>query len=165
MAVALDEYVEPLKRKVNPPGVTLISSTDADWIGRLADAFWSARAQGFFVGYRVDPDLDQILPVSGDTDLPEEQRYLIVLFAGVAAVEMKLLSLPTRTKSAAPGPVETETERSATVLTAVLANLRGELLAVRENFIGGVNATGVYVIDSVLARTEALACGTGYWAR
>jgi hypothetical protein len=165
MAVELIELVPYLKASVNPPGQEFLVASDNEWRTAAANAFWWARLRGFFPEYRVDVDGEVITNTEDPTvDMPREQQQIIVLAAALNAIEAQLLAMPTSTRAKA-GPVESETGRSAQVLTALLRNKRDELAAIKDELVGTSGATAVGVIDAVLAREGAFCSGEAVFVR
>lgn len=130
MAVDLDTLVDPLKRAVNPPGANLYpTATTLEWVGRLADAFWDARLKGFFVGYHLNEDMDQVLADTAADEIPRDLQQVIVIYAAYRVTRQRLIEFTsTRYKA---GPVEAEVTRSANVLVQLLKDLAAELEVLR----------------------------------
>ncbi len=157
MAIELFELVEPLKRAVSPPGVVVFpDATDTMFAGYLSDAFWEIRMLGMFTNY-TEADLE-VSPITGIEDLPREQQSLIILFAAITIVTNELKNLETVFRVKA-GPAEFETQKSATLLRDVLAELQRRRTIVEENLLSLGEVTDAY-IDSVWERD--LHYGT-YW--
>lgn len=155
--IELATLVPTLQRSLNPPGVDLFpTTTQEEWVGRLADAFWRARLAGFFPDHRV---------VDGDItpDLSREEQEVIVAYARVNALQARLVNLPTGSRNKA-GPVETETQRSAQVLVAMLKAAQAELAEVAANV--PQTPTQVAFLDGVAVRTQSILSGSGSgWVR
>lgn len=150
MAVDLSEFVEVLKREIQPPGTNLFSTvTNTQWVGYLSDAFWEARLDGFMLGYETNED-GEIVPVTdGDPDLGRQWMALIVLYAGVKILRNKILNLNTQFRAKA-GPVEFEQQNSANMLVEMLKQLKATKDRVLEELQGG--QTGVLVLDAYSTR-------------
>ena len=165
MAVELVDLVPFIKASVNPPGQEFIVATDAEWLTAAANAFWWARLRGFFPEYRIDIDGELIINTDDDTvDMPREIQQIIVLTAGLNAIEAKLFSMPTGNRAKA-GPVESEVTRSASVLVELLRGKRKELADIKTQIIDTANATSVGVIDAVLSREGAFCSGYAVFVR
>lgn len=162
MPIDLGDLVEPLQREVNPPGTPTISATDEQWIGYLADAFWTARLRGAFAGYEEDEGL--IVPTSGTTDLSREMQQLIVLFAGYRILLRAIQNAQTVFRAQA-GPVEFETQQSAQVLRGVLAAIEAEMKEILNLVTGGSWATTVAYFDAVISRTTSIGDGESWFVR
>lgn len=162
MAVDLGDLIEPLQREVNPPGVTAITAGDDEWLGYLADAFWTARLRGAFVGYEEDEGT--IVPISGTADLPREMQQLIVLFAGYRILVRAIQQTNTVFRAQA-GPVEFETQQSAQVLAGVLKAIEAEMKEVLIQVTGGGWATTVAYFDNVIAQTSSMYEGDVWFVR
>lgn len=129
-----------------------VDETDP-WLEALAGAFWQARARGFYTNYGVDGDTFEIYNSVDDTiDMPPEDQQIIVIFTAIAVTRSLMLSLPTTTRAKA-GPVETELQRSSTLLGKLLADLRAELEDIKATLVGSGRTTQARVIDSVLTRS------------
>lgn len=162
MSVDLGDLVEFVKVEVNPPGTELFAdATDAEWITRLQNAFWNARLDGMLAGY-VEAD-GEITPETGSTDMPRELQQVIVFMAGYAALMQRLSSIRTGLRAKA-GPVEFETQNSATVLHDQALALKDRLDRILY-LLSEIGFVPSYVIDSVRARAESLAFGTQSWVR
>jgi hypothetical protein len=134
MAVDLSEFVPSLEREVNPPGDPRFTGvSEDDWLGWLTDAFWEARLDGFLADYECDEDglvVSLIDPDDPSKDMPRYLVGLIVLYAGIRVLRNSILNTSTAFRAKA-GPVEFETQNSATVLAEMLKLLserRRELL-------------------------------------
>jgi hypothetical protein len=164
MAVDLGDLIEPLKREVNPPGQTILTAGDDEWLGRLLDAFWDGRLDGLFAGYTADSDAGTVLPI--DPSGPEMLRELqqaIVFLAAYNALFLAIMNTKTQFKAEAPGPVSYETQQSAQVLKELAQSLkeRRDILLYRLSDIGLVPT---YVIDAVVERQDSLMMGTQFWS-
>ena len=160
MAVDLADLVPALKLEVNPPGADLFpDATDAEWEGRLANAFWNARLDGMLVGYIESDGL--VSPTSGTTDMPRELQQLVVFLAAYDAIMLALRNLRTSFRAQA-GPVEYEVQQSAQVLREIATDLRER----RNALLGRLVSLGLatdYVIDAVAARQDAMLAGVTHW--
>lgn len=158
--IELVELVPVLQRALNPPGVDLFpSATEAEWVGRLSDAFWRARLAGFFPGHREADG--EVSPVGSGSDLSRTEQQIIVAYARVAALQNRILNLTTMSRSKA-GPVETETQRSAQMLVEMLRQAAAELTEVAATVAR--TATQARFLDGVAVRTAGVLAGTG-WVR
>lgn len=164
MAVDLSEYVSSLRREVTPLGSDPFSTvTDTQWTDYLADSFWEARLDGFLQGWTADED-GVVSPVPPNTlELPREQIAAIIIYAGVRVLRNKILNTNTTFRAKA-GPVEYETQNSATMLAEMLKQLK----AVKDRLLDGLtesDATSVAYIDAYSARLgiaqPTLALGSG----
>lgn len=156
MAVDLGDLIIPLKMELSPPGSDLFSAaTDSEWVDRLVSGFWNARMDGFFPGY-VEAD-GQVTPTSGDTDMPRELQQVIVFMAAYSALMSRLGSLNTAFRAKA-GAVEYETKQAASLMTDLLKALR-ERYATLLGRLGDLGYVPAYVIDSVIARNDAMTYG------
>ncbi len=150
MSVDLDDYVDVLKREVNPPGQSVFAAaTDDDWIGYLADAFWEARLDGFLEHYVCDED-GVVTPVgAGSDELPRQFVALIVLYAGVRILRNRILNTNTVFRAKA-GATEFERQNSATMLAEMLKQLSAAKAKVIAQIENGV--TPSYSFDAFSTR-------------
>ena len=146
----LSELVEPLKREIAVPGTfatTFPDTSDDDLAATLADAFGAGQLNGYFGGQTltVDPDLGTYVV---SPDLSAAGAALVVIYAGMRIIRSQLRGINTMARYKA-GPVEYETQQSATLLREELAYLRQretDLLTVAQR------ATSIYVMDAYLHR-------------
>lgn len=163
MAVDLGDLIQRARDEVSVPGGDLFpNASDDDWINSLASAFWDAHLNGFFVGF-VELDGEVTPVVDGDPDLTGAEQQMIVLWTGFRSVRAQLLRLPTKSRSKA-GPVETETERSATILRDLLKDFRGKIEQLRTEIVG-TTRTPTYAFDAVLARFDSFTYSDTSWTR
>lgn len=163
MAVDLGDLIDPLKREVNPPGQTILTANDDEWLGRLLDAFWDGRMDGLFIGYVADSDAGTVAPIDSHApELARELQQAIVFLAAYNALFLAIMNSKTAFRSKA-GPVEFETQQSAQVLKELAQSLkeRRDILLYRLSDIGLVPT---YVIDAVVERQDALMMGTQFWS-
>lgn len=155
-----DLLIAALKREVNPPGTDLFATaTDDEWQGQLQDSFWEARLFGFFAGYTESDGI--ISPISGSTDLDRANQQLIVLFAGARVIRNELKNMNTMFRAQA-GPVEFEVQNSASLLVAILRDIRSKVdLALAA--IGTINSTTVAYIDSLVGREDSIYQGESFF--
>lgn len=159
MAVDLGEYADVLDREINPPGSSVISLTEEQLTAYLADAFWEARLDGFLASWTADVT-GMVEPVKeGGEDLPRDQVALIVLYAGIRILRNVVLNTSTRF-SAKAGPVEFETQNSATVLSDMLDILRETKARLLEEDV----ASSVALIDGLTVRSLSPGAYGGYLA-
>lgn len=154
MSVDLSNYVETLKREVTPPGSTLFADVGEDtWIGYLADAFWEARLDGFLSSWEASEDGIVTPSEVGGDDMPRDSVALVVLYAGIKVLRNRILNINTGFRAKA-GPVEYETQNSATVLAEMLKQLQGvkdRLLKARDDALN-VNGTTTLLVDGYSVR-------------
>jgi len=162
MAVPLEDLLPSVRWSLNVPGETGFFNFDSDddWIEALANGFWWANMRGFFKDYRVTTDGESIANVVGTVELDRRLQQVVVLFTAMNAIEAKLMSIYTHTKSSAKPGLETERDRSAQLLRDLLQARRNDLQEIKLLLVGGVYATEVAVIDLFLARDSALRAGT-----
>lgn len=164
MAVDLNDLIPSVQRETSPPGTDLFAdATEDDWLGQLQDSFWEARLFGFFEGYSESDGL--VTPLDADDDdLGREWQQLIVLFAGIRSIRMKLMNTSTNFRAKA-GPVEFETANSANLLNEILKELQKKIDLILDNLSSTLGQTQDYYINGVLGRTDALAYGDEYFWR
>lgn len=149
MALDLSEYTRALKREVSVPGATgiLDNASFDDLVGVLVDAFWLARLDGFFPQYTCSED-GFVEHMDGGDDLPRTHVSVVLLYAGIKVIRNKILDL-SQSMRAKAGPVEYETAVAATVLTALLAQLRETQHHLLDEVLegGGYEETSVETFD------------------
>ena len=151
----IDDLIPYALSAVNGPGGSLVSDDDDDWAVAIANAFWTARLRGFFKSWRVDADNIEIVPVDPGSveEFDREAGQVIVLFAAMNVLEAKLAGLATKQRAKA-GPVESETQRSATLLTELLKARRRELDEIASELSGRGSAL-VAFCDMVADRIDS----------
>jgi hypothetical protein len=155
MAVDLSDFVSTMRREVTPLGSTLfLDVTDAALVGFMADAFWEARMDGFFLGYSADED-GIVTNDTGTTDLPRKDIALIVVYAGIRILRNQIMNTQTMFRAKA-GPVEFEQQSSAIMLREMLQQLRDTKQRLID-FDGVVTGTVLY--DWLEGRPEAYRIG------
>lgn len=164
MAVELSLLVGRLQASLNAPGESFFTFTPDQGVQALANGFWWARLRGFFPNYRVTADGSQIVPVDGDDDLSDVEQQVVVCWTALVCLENKLAGLTLSEKYTA-GPVSSSEERSSTLLRDLVRARRAELETLKEELIGTGRETTVAFIDTVQARTAALAGGDQWWVR
>jgi len=160
MAADLSDLIDSLKRSVNPPGETVISALDDEWLGRLQDAFWDARLDGLLETFVVDDD-GIVTPITGTTDISRDLLQIVVFYAAYNVIYSKLLNIKTQLRTKA-GPVEYETQQSAQVLRDIAAELK-ERKGILLTRLSDLGSTKTYYIDSVISRTDNLVLGLDQW--
>lgn len=129
MAVEFRDFVESLKREIEPPGSDLFAGvSDAEWVGYLSDAFWEARLDGFLVGYETDEgalaeDTTVVPSNPSGEEFNRRDMALVILYAGVKVLRNRILNMNTQFRAKA-GPVEFEQQNSATMLAEMLKQLK-----------------------------------------
>lgn len=162
MSVDLGDLVESLKREVAAPGeeeTAFPNATEDIWLGNLQDAFWDARLDGMLAGFTESDGL--VTPVSGTTEITRDLQQLVVLYAGIRIVRNSLRTLNTTFRAKA-GPVEFETQNSASVLKGLLDLLmeRRHAVLLRLSDLGQVPS---YYIDAVYGRELSIHYGDTHW--
>lgn len=117
MATNLETLVEPLQRELAVPGefATYFPETSEDGLlGTLGDAFAECQLDGFFGTQTLDLDTYDVSP-----DLSMPGGALVVLYAASRTIRARLRSQNTTERYKA-GPVEFETGKAASLLTAEL---------------------------------------------
>jgi hypothetical protein len=168
VAVDLANYVDSIRREVNPPGVEdFPNATDTEWTGRLADAFWEARLDGLLVGFTCDenglviPMVPQGIDPSTLPDMGRDMVQLVVLYASFQAIRNTLRDLRTAFTAQA-GPVRFDYQHSANLLVEIMKDLinRRDIILMRLSDLGSTNVT---VIDSIAARDRSFVDQMTYW--
>lgn len=165
MAVDLGDLIEVLQREVNPPGGNVFpDATEDNYLGYLQDAFWEAILDGFLVLQTWTESEGIITPVTeGDDDIPRDLQQLVVLYAGIRITRVQLTNLQTLF-SAQAGPVKYETQQSATLLKAILDELkmRRDIILTRLSDLGTVPD---YYIDALIEREYSIDYNVTHWFR
>lgn len=185
MAISLYDYVDSLRRELNPPGAELYPNmTDDEAVGRMSDQFWHLRLSGldFLANWTCD-DFGNIIPQANapianlpNSMLPQgwylddasgnlgrEIIQAIILFTAYHVCLTNLQANPTRTSYKA-GPVEATTEFSATVYQAAERALHARINIVLSR-LSDLGATSVTTLDAVMDATANLRTGVSYWTR
>lgn len=155
MAVDLADLIESLQRETSPPGTDLFpTATDDEWLGQLQDAFWAAKLHGFdaFDNYTEQDGL--VFPISGDDELGREWQQLLVLFAGIRSIRMKLMNTNTSFRAQA-GPVEFETANSANLLNEILRELQKQVDRLYDS-LGDLGDSSTYYINGMISRSASI---------
>lgn len=170
MAVDLNDLIDSLKREVNPPGVNLYPDAGyTDWSGHLRDAFWQARLFGTLTDWEenaaarggpsafsegiVTPN-DAEEDYDTDDDMMPDLQQLVVLYAGYR-VTLSSLQNVKATFRAKAGPVEYETQKSASLLKSVLDAIKQKIDAALSN-LSDYGTVDVEVLDGMIQRTYAM---------
>lgn len=157
MGVALSDLVPTLRRTLNPPGQTNITASNTEWVGRLADAFWDGRMQDFFIGYVITNDAITPVDPTGP-DLGRELQTLIVRYAAIRAIHAALLETVTMSRQKA-GNVEVETQRSATLLVALLKDISTELTQIKDRLRNEASGKAIAFLDSMVVANQRVIQG------
>jgi len=152
MAVELRDYVESLKREIEPPGADLYPSvTETEWVGYLSDAFWEVRLDGFLPAFQTQdegPDIEVVPVDPSGADITQRDMALVILYAGVKVLRNKILNMTTGLRAKA-GPVEFEQEISANMLSEMLRQLK----ATKDRIIEDLDdQTSVLYLDAYSTR-------------
>ena len=150
MSIDLSDYVSSLRREISPPGSTVFDSVpDSSFIGYLADAFWQASLDGFFVGYSAD-DSGLVTETTATTEFSRAQVALVILYAAITVLRNRIMNTSTSFRAKA-GPVEFEQQNSATMLTELLRELAATKTALVASIEAG--ATLVAYFDAYSTRS------------
>lgn len=154
MAVELRDFVESLKREIEPPGTELFAGvTTTEWVGYLSDAFWEARLDGFLVGYETQDEGPDIIVVPVDStadDISRRDMALVILYAGVKVLRNRILNMSAGFRAKA-GPVEFEQESAA---SNVLSEMLRQLKATKDRIIEDLDSSmsDVLMLDAYSVR-------------
>lgn len=160
MAVDLIDYIDALKREVQPPGSNLfVGVTNDVWVGYLTDAFWEARLDGFldqWIATENSPTDVTIEPTDlGGDDIPRQFVALIVLYAGIRVLRNRILNTNTGFRAKA-GPVEFEQQNSANLLSEMLKQLKATkdriIESLEQQQVSNLPGGGVLLLDAFSAR-------------
>lgn len=155
----LSDLIPSLQVQVNGPGGSFFNVADEDgWLDALTNAFWTGRLRGFFSDYRISVvDDDTIVNVVDDeVEMDRMLAQVIVLYASYGVLKAKFVELNTKTFAKA-GPVESERQKSAQLLTELLKQTWQELEDIREEAeLAGYSGVARFA-DLVLMRQDS------YW--
>jgi hypothetical protein len=81
VSVDLGDFIESLKREVNPPGTDdFPDALEDEWVGNLSDAFWEARLDGLLTPYtETDGVVTPIDPTGAE--FGRDMVQLVILYA------------------------------------------------------------------------------------
>jgi hypothetical protein len=169
MATLVSDLRAILLREVNVPGFEQLPDiTPADLDGYIKDGFWEAHLSGLVQDYTqtdgtefATPTGDVIKATADDGDLPKQFEMLVVIFAALRMLRLKLLNLAVNF-SASAGPVSYEQQASATTLRAVLATLEARVKELKEIYSDEIGGGAFIYFDSVLQRASSVAFGDQY---
>ena len=117
--------------------------TDAMIAEVLADCFAEGQLYGFFATYTLDQ-----VTLEVDPDLDPAMQQLIILIAGIRQLRAQVVLTGNKERYKA-GPVEYETERSASVLVELLKSAEARLALLLKQLVGvGKVSTTVTWIDA-----------------
>lgn len=159
MSVDLADYVDTVKAAVNPPGTDLFpDATSTQWVTTLVHAFWEAKViLGFDdLAPYTSTEAGIITPIDSSTtdDISRDLIQIIVIVAAIISVRNQLRNTETSFHAKA-GSVEFETTNSATLLRAVLEDLRRDMSIALER-LSDVGENPTYYIDALVQRTDSL---------
>ena len=159
MPTTLADYVDSLRREITPLGdedpYSEVENTKLT--GHLVDAFWEARLDGFMDGWRAGTDGTMTRDSGAEADFPREKVALIVTYAGIRILRLRLMNTESHFKASA-GPVEFETRNSAEVMRELLRQLQWR----KEKFLEALERTDVQVIDALTVRTLSVGSYGGW---
>lgn len=169
MPTSAIDLVPMLQREVNPPGAENFPDASAGQLmGYIADAFWDVRLAGIFSSYKIvlgqflTPTLDENIPYITDADetgdFPEENWMMVIVFAGLRLIRLRILNLAINFRAKA-GPVEFEQQASATTLRAVLDSLQRRVQELKLIYSDNVYAGAFILMDGVAQAAYAEAAG------
>ena len=145
----LTALVPSLKRALAGPGefdTAFPDSTTTDLAGTIADAVAECQLDGFLGAVTLDVTAETTTP-----DLTNPQQALVILYAMARVVTARVANLNNRTRYKA-GNVEAETEQSATVLVAMLKDIRARKQQLLDDARIGNLAHAFTMVDMYLAK-------------
>lgn len=167
MATLISDLRDELRREINVPGFEQFPDiTNSQLDGYIKDGFWEARLLGILKEYTITDGSELVPPAgesvikqsSNDGDLPEYLQMLVVAFAGIRLIRMKILNLAVNFRAQA-GPVEFEQEASATTLRAILDDLSTRIDELKVLYSDEYGWSGFAYFDSALQRDYAILNG------
>jgi hypothetical protein len=165
MATNLSTLIEPLQRELAVPGEfdTYFPETgEDDLLGTLGDAFAECQLDGFFGTQTLDLGTYEVSP-----ELSMPGGALVVLYAASRTIRARMRSLNSTERYKA-GPVEFETGKAASMLTAelkLIQDTKNRLIAQGKK-AGSMD----YVFDGYFSRASvewsslAVARSSGFFA-
>lgn len=160
MVVDLVDYIDALKREVQPPGSSIFDAvSQSDWVGYLTDAFWEARLDGFLTHWVAVENSSTDVTIEpttvGGDDMPRQYVALVVLYAGIRVLRNRILNTNTGFRAKA-GPVEFEQQNSANLLSEMLKQLKATkdriIESLEQQAVSNLPGGGVLVLDAFSAR-------------
>lgn len=163
--IDLSELVPSLEAALTVPGAEAEFATvpEDQWVIRLVNAFWNAFNAGLFTGYSVDED-GAVTPTEGTEDMGRDMQQVLVLYAAMDVVRNQMRQLNTVFRAKA-GPVEYETQQSATLLKALLDGYMGQIADLVERMGDTGGTTASFYLDGVFGREQAINYGLTYWVK
>lgn len=162
--VDITELIPNLEAILTVPGTTspYDAASEEEWTLKLVNGFWQAVIEGVVEGYSIDED-GIIFPTSGSETFSRAFQQIVVIYAALNIVNAQLLQVKSLFRAQA-GPVEYETQQSASVLTALLAELQNQknLILTRLSDLG--TDTSVFYYDSTWQRRDNQRSGDAFWA-
>lgn len=149
----LNTLIPALKRAVAVPGqfATAFPNTlDPDLLGSLGDGFGRVQLIGFLPDTTIDAALTIVSP-----DLTPGASMLVVLFAAEQMLTMRMLDLNARATYQA-GPTKYETEKSASMLTAVIKGLQEQRKEIIDYATGAGRTRGAFAMSDIF--TDRMYC-------
>ena len=141
----LADLVEPLKRAVAVPGTfvdVFPDTSDDDLAALLADSFAEAQLDGFLSGFEVDLNTSFTTP-----DLTTPHTALLVIYGSYRMLINEIRNTQNRLRYVA-GPVEYETEQTASMLNEILRQLGDKKKGILDQArLGEFDTSGVFVAD------------------
>jgi hypothetical protein len=155
-AVDLNELIPDLKAAMTPLGsaeTSLETVSDEEWTSRLNNAFWTAYNQGLLEGFTCNAD-GIVTPISGTATFTRDLQQIVILYCAINEAENGFRQIKTRFKAKA-GPVEYETEQSATVLKTIMDSLLSQKAIILDR-LAVKNTIATVYIDSVRQRDDSM---------
>jgi hypothetical protein len=187
MTVDLNDLVDPLKNRVNPPGTDLFpDATDDTWFLSLQNAFWDVRLHGMLASWeenaaarggpaafaegiitpigQTDDTYDDATGFDTNTDMGREFQQLVVVWAAWRTTLTQFQNVRAKFRAKA-GPVEFEEEQSASILKTILDQLRDEIKMILFNLSTYGLGDNAGVLDAVIERSYSMSVRDVWWVR
>lgn len=166
MATNVFDMVPQLQREVNPPGYELFpDALPGDFLGYVTDGFWEGRLMGVFSGWTVKDGSELQTPVSGtfitnddEDNFPDMEQMFCTIIAGFRLIQRRAVTLAQNLRAEA-GPVEYESQISATVLREIMQSMERRLNQFKELYSDVIAAEVFYYMDGVAQANYALLAG------
>lgn len=160
MPTAISDLIPMLKREINAPGFEQYPDIGGgDQLGYIEDGFWDVRLAGMLGSYTVEYGQNLPTPLTTGAkyftdsstkteDLEQKYWMMIILFAGLRLLRLKIMNLAVNFKAEA-GPVSYEQQASATVLRALLDSLMKRVQELKGQYSDDFNASVFLMWDGI----------------
>jgi|JI10StandDraft_1071094.scaffolds.fasta_scaffold397839_2 hypothetical protein len=154
--VDLGELIPDLEVTLSYPGqtATLEAVDPEEWLIRLRNAFWTAYLEGLITDYSCDDDGIVSHVSNANETFSRDMQQIVVIYCGINVVQNQLMQIKTKFKAKA-GPVEYETEQSASILKGLLDSYLKQKDLILDT-LANQNLVSTYYVDAVRQRDYSL---------